>query len=81
MLTDKISIELKAESQQLEIQLPLKKTSEGAKLSLMTRLGAIIERLPLQAGMNRISLKNTSEKIIVVRVETAFETVVKEVGY
>lgn len=81
MPTDKISIELNMESQQLEIKLPLKKASEGAKLSLMTRLGETIERLPLQAGMNRISLKNTREKIIVVRVETAFETIVKEVEY
>ena len=80
---DQISIMLDAQSNQLEIQLPFKRTAEGAKLILQTRLGAIIERLPLQAGQNRISLQNIKEKIIVVRIDTAYETIVREMqtGY
>ena len=79
MTTDQISISLNAGSHQLEIQLPAKRITEGAKLVLQTRLGAVIERHPLQGGQNRVSLENIKEKIIVVRVETAYETIVREI--
>jgi hypothetical protein len=76
-----ISIVLDHSTTLLRIVIPNSMDQDpGKTATLYTTLGETIDRIVLNSGENNINLKDFEESSIVVRVETQFQTIVRELN-
>ncbi|MEO6611059.1 MAG: hypothetical protein ABIT05_00150 [Chitinophagaceae bacterium] len=78
MSSETIIIRFDKRNDQVIVVVPLRPGNGEAKFTFQTRLGETIDKRILQTGVNRLSIPLMKEKSFVARVETAYETVVKE---
>jgi hypothetical protein len=52
---------------------------QAGAATLLSRQGAILKKLSLHKGYNAIDISNYSGQSISIKVETAFETILKEI--
>lgn len=52
---------------------------DGSSVSIQTRNGAVLKRLSLNEGYNAIDISSIDETTINIKVETPFETILKEI--
>lgn len=52
---------------------------DGSSVSIQNRNGAVLKRLSLNEGYNAIDISSIDETTINIKVETPFETILKEI--
>lgn len=55
------------------------KAIPGSSASIQDKHGAVLKRLSLSAGYNAIDISEVSKDIINIKVETPYETILKEI--
>lgn len=53
---------------------------EGSSVSIQDKQGALLKRISLNAGYNAIDISEVSETRINIKVETPYETILKEIN-
>lgn len=73
-----IELEENNRSRWIKVFVP-QKAIPGSSASILDKQGAVLKQLSLNAGYNAIDISQVSEDIIDIKIETPYETILKEI--